>query len=109
MKHFISEIKIARAVTSKEDVASQEILHRKMKRVKFNSVIIIFSKLTNGNKVFNDVRSDKNIMQVAKSTRPRIQKAGLARLTKRVNVAGVGSLAIGPDKEMEQKPHIGLE
>ncbi|GKF57888.1 hypothetical protein Tco_0171425 [Tanacetum coccineum] len=40
---------------------------------------------------------------------PRIQKAGLAGLTKRVAVAGVGSPAIGPDKEMEQKPHIGLE
>ncbi|GJT20392.1 hypothetical protein Tco_0890329 [Tanacetum coccineum] len=41
--------------------------------------------------------------------RPCIQKAGLAGLTKRVVVAGVGSPAVGLDKEMEQKPHIRLE
>ncbi|GKA92837.1 hypothetical protein Tco_0814762 [Tanacetum coccineum] len=57
-------IEIARAVTSKEDMTSQEILHRKIKRVKFNSAIIIPSKLTRRNKVFNDVRSDKNTMEV---------------------------------------------
>ncbi|GJV69621.1 ribonuclease H-like domain-containing protein [Tanacetum coccineum] len=57
-------IKIARAVTSKEDMTSQEILHRKIKRVKFNSAIIIPSKLTRRNKVFNDVRSDKNTMEI---------------------------------------------
>ncbi|GKA31581.1 hypothetical protein Tco_0717886 [Tanacetum coccineum] len=48
-------------------MTSQEILHRKTKRVKFNSAIIIPSKLTNINEVFNDVRSDKYIMKVKRA------------------------------------------
>ncbi|GJY48231.1 hypothetical protein Tco_0438187 [Tanacetum coccineum] len=58
---------IARAVTSKEDMTSQEILHRKAKRVEFKSAIIIPSKLTNKNEVFNNIRSDKNIVKVKRA------------------------------------------
>ncbi|GKF53688.1 hypothetical protein Tco_0160598, partial [Tanacetum coccineum] len=55
-------IDITRAVTSKEDITSQEILHRKTKRVKFYSTIIVPSKLTNRNEIFNDIEGYQNIM-----------------------------------------------
>ncbi|GKA73529.1 hypothetical protein Tco_0779831 [Tanacetum coccineum] len=55
---------IARAVTSKEDMASQEILHGKTKCVKFNGAVIIPSKLTNRNEVFDYIRSDKYNIKV---------------------------------------------
>ncbi|GJY24339.1 hypothetical protein Tco_0397997 [Tanacetum coccineum] len=45
-------------------MVSQEILHRKTKRVKFNCAIIIPSKLMNRNEVFNDVKGEKNIIKV---------------------------------------------
>ncbi|GKC82626.1 RNA-directed DNA polymerase, eukaryota, partial [Tanacetum coccineum] len=48
--YVIFAANIARTVASKEDMASQEILHKETKRVKFNSKIIISSKLPNGNK-----------------------------------------------------------
>ncbi|GJX26080.1 hypothetical protein Tco_0232376 [Tanacetum coccineum] len=60
-------IEIARTVTSKEDMTSQVILHRKTKGVKFNGTIIIPSELTNRNEIFNYIGGYKNIMKMKRA------------------------------------------
>ncbi|GKD73768.1 hypothetical protein Tco_1332050 [Tanacetum coccineum] len=57
-------VEIARAVTSKEDMASQVILYRKTKSIKFDSTIIVSSKLTDINEIFNNVKGDKYIIKM---------------------------------------------
>ncbi|GJT98278.1 hypothetical protein Tco_1093796 [Tanacetum coccineum] len=61
---LVKDREIARAVTSKEDMTSQVILHRKTKGVKFNSTIIVPSELTNINEIFNYIGGYKNIMKM---------------------------------------------
>jgi hypothetical protein len=49
------------AVTSEEGAPSCRVLHNKTKRVKLDRTRIISSKTTNGKKIVDQRRSDKNI------------------------------------------------
>ncbi|GJZ41310.1 hypothetical protein Tco_0588196 [Tanacetum coccineum] len=102
-------------------MTSQETIHRKTKRVKFNSANIIPSKLTNINEVFNDVRSDKYIMKVYRAMRRRnnvmsgvekLVETGKGRVLVRVNlgyrVAVGGGLNTWP-AVVQVGPWIGPE
>nr|GFC18875.1 hypothetical protein [Tanacetum cinerariifolium] len=64
-------IEIARTVTSKKDMTSQVILHRKTKGVKFNSTIIVSSELTKKNEIFNYIGGYKNIMKMKRAMMER--------------------------------------
>lgn len=55
-------VKVLDAVTSKEHLLGQEILHRKTIGIKFNGGIIISSEFTNINKVLNDIGCDKDLI-----------------------------------------------
>ncbi|GJU14235.1 hypothetical protein Tco_1142201 [Tanacetum coccineum] len=81
---------IARAVTSKEDMASQEILHIKTKSVKFDSTIIVSSKLTHRNEIFNYIG-------VTETLGKRVGNEGW-------NIA----MADGPYIGQEQQKQLGL-
>ena len=63
-------VKGPRAVTSEEWTPGSRILHSKTRRVKFNGTRVISSKLANGKKVVNHLRSNKDIRK-AKRTRSR--------------------------------------
>jgi len=58
----------SRAVTSKEGGPGAKVLHRDASRVKFNGNMIVRSKLSNRKKVFNNSRSNENVVE-AKGTR----------------------------------------
>nr|GEV25650.1 elongation factor Ts, mitochondrial [Tanacetum cinerariifolium] len=64
-------IEIVRTVTSKKDMTSQVILHRKTKGVKFNSTIIVSSELTKRNEIFNNIGGYKNIMNMKRAMMER--------------------------------------
>jgi hypothetical protein len=52
-------------VVTPEDLApSGKILHRTTKRIKFHTAVIINCKLSNGNKILNKVRSNKNVIKM---------------------------------------------
>lgn len=55
-------IKVVRAVTSKEHLFGREILHKKTICIKFNGGIIMSSKFTNRNQVFDDIGCDKDMI-----------------------------------------------
>jgi hypothetical protein len=57
-----NRVQIAGAVTSVEEHPSTTILDRKTKGVKFHSHRIITTERLNGNKIFNQVRRNKNII-----------------------------------------------
>src|SRR6185312_1858610 len=63
-------VKGPRAVTSEERTPGSRILHSKTRRVKFNGTRVISSKLSNGKKVVNHLRCNKDIRK-AKRTRSR--------------------------------------
>jgi hypothetical protein len=54
-------IEVTRATAPENHGPCPEILHRKTPRVKFNGTEIISGKLTDGNKIFDNARSNKNI------------------------------------------------
>ena len=54
-------LKGPRAVTSEERTPGSRILHSKTRGVKFNGTRIVSSKLANGKKIMNLLRSNKNI------------------------------------------------
>jgi hypothetical protein len=45
-----------------------EVVHRNTRRIKFNITFIINSELSNENKIFNEVRRNKNIIFVKRTT-----------------------------------------
>ena len=51
-----------------DHVPRTKILHKEAKRVKFNRTVVVSSELTSGNKILNNVRSNKHIIEV-KGTR----------------------------------------
>ena len=54
-------VKGPRAVTSEERTPGSRILHNKTRGVKFDGTKIVSSKLANGKKIINHLRSNKNI------------------------------------------------
>ena len=52
------------AVTSEERMLGSRILHSKARRVKFDRTGVVSSKLVNGKKVVNHLRSNKNIRKM---------------------------------------------
>src|SRR6185437_17174933 len=54
-------VKGPRAVTSEERTLGSQILHSKTRGVKFDGTRIVRSKLANGKKIMNHLRSNKNI------------------------------------------------
>ena len=44
-----------------------KILDRKTNRVKLNGTIVVNSELTNGNKILDEVQSDKNIRKMKRA------------------------------------------
>ena len=63
-------VKGPRAITSKERTSGSQIFHSKTRGVKFDGTKIVSSKLANGKKIMNHLRSNKNIRK-AERTRSR--------------------------------------
>jgi hypothetical protein len=63
------------AVTSDDLAPSGKILHRTAKGVKFHAAVVINSKLTNRNEVFNEVWCNKNVVK-AKVVRKTSRSSG---------------------------------
>lgn len=57
-------IEIARAIAVEGHEFGFEILHKKIKRVKFNGTRVITGKLTDKDEIFNDFGNDKGICEV---------------------------------------------
>src|SRR6185436_4495320 len=57
-----------RTVTSEERTLGSRILHSKTRRVKFDRTGVVNSKLANGNKVVNHLRSNKIIRKTRSRT-----------------------------------------
>jgi hypothetical protein len=57
-----------RAIAPDDHIPGTKILHKEAKRVKFNRTVVVSSGLTSGNKILNNVRSNKHIIKV-KGTR----------------------------------------
>jgi hypothetical protein len=57
----------ASAIAPADQTPGPEVLHRKTKGIKLDRAIIIGCKLANRNKVFDDVRGDKNIVKVERT------------------------------------------
>src|SRR6185436_8539173 len=62
-------VKGPRAVTSEERTLGSRILHSKTKVVKFDGTRIVSSKLANGKKIMNHLRSNKNIEKTERTRR----------------------------------------
>ena len=54
-------VEVTRATAPENHGPYPEILHRKTPRVKFNRTKIVSGKLTDGNKIFNNARSNENV------------------------------------------------
>jgi len=72
-------VKRPRAVTSEERMPGSRILHSKTRGVKFDGTRIVSSKLANGKKIMNHLRSNKNI---GKTERTRSKTHGGDRKTR---------------------------
>lgn len=57
-------VEVAGAITTEECHSRLKILYGKTMRVKFNRDVIITSELTNGHKIFNNGRRNKNIVEM---------------------------------------------
>ena len=68
-------VKGPRAITSEERTSGSRILHSKTRRVKFDRTGVVSSKLMNGKKVVNHLRSKKNIRKMRSRTHDGDRKA----------------------------------
>ena len=68
-------VKGPRAVTSEERTSGSRILHSKTRGVKFDGTRIVRSKLANGKKIMNHLRSNKNIWKTRSRTHDGDRKA----------------------------------
>ena len=68
-------VKGPRAVTSKKRTPGSRILHSKTRGVKFDGTRVVSSKLANGKKVVNHLRSNKNIRKTRSRTHGGDRKA----------------------------------
>jgi hypothetical protein len=53
-RRALESVKLPRTVTPKKLTPSKKVLHRETKRVKIDRTVIISSKLTNSDKIFNN-------------------------------------------------------
>jgi hypothetical protein len=74
----LESVKLPRTVTPKKPTPSKKVLHRETKRVKIDGAVIISSKLTNGDKIFNNVRCNENIAKMKRMIRGKNGKRGMS-------------------------------
>jgi hypothetical protein len=65
----LERIKLPCTIASKKLTPGKKVLHRKTKRVKIYGAIIISSELTDGVKIFNNVRCNENIAKMKRTVR----------------------------------------
>jgi hypothetical protein len=75
----LESVKLPRIVTPKKLTPSKMVLHRETKRVKIDRIVIISSKLTNRDKIFNNVRYNENIMKMKRTIGEKRRKRGMSR------------------------------
>ena len=62
----------AGAIAPDDHAPGSKILHRQAKRVKFHRATIINSELANGKEIFDNIRSDKDIIKVKRAGKDRV-------------------------------------
>jgi hypothetical protein len=77
-RQALESVKLLRTVTPKKLTPSKKVLHRETKRVKIDGAIIISSKLTNRDKIFNNARCNKNIAKMKRPIRGKGKKRGMS-------------------------------
>jgi hypothetical protein len=65
----LERIKLPRTIASKKFTLRKKVLHKKTKRIKIDGAIIISSEVTNGDKIFNNARCNKNITKMKRTVR----------------------------------------
>ena len=60
-------VELAATVASVQRRLGDVILHSQTKRIKLYGKIIVSSKATNGKKVFDDIRSDQNVLKIERT------------------------------------------
>jgi hypothetical protein len=68
-RRVLERIKLPRSIASKKFTPRKKVPHRKTKRIKIDGAIIISSELTNGDKIFNNARCNKNIAKMKRTVR----------------------------------------
>jgi hypothetical protein len=63
-RRVLEGIKLPRTIASKKLTLGTKVLRRKTKRVKIYRAIIISSELTDGDKIFNYARCNRNITKM---------------------------------------------
>jgi hypothetical protein len=64
MESLTHGVERAGTIASKNHGPGEKILHRETIRIKLNGTIIVDSKLPNIDKIFDNVRNDKNIIEI---------------------------------------------
>jgi hypothetical protein len=64
MESLTHGVERAGAIASKNHGPGEKILHRETIRIKLNGTIIVDSKLPNRDKIFDNVRNNKNIIEI---------------------------------------------
>jgi hypothetical protein len=78
-RRTLESVKLPRTVTPKKFTPSKKVLHRETKRVKIDRTVIISSKLTNRDKIFNNARCNENIAKMKRTIRKKRRKRGMSR------------------------------
>jgi hypothetical protein len=68
-RRVLERIKLPRTIASKKFTPRKKVPHGKTKRIKIDGAIIISSELTNGDKIFNNARCNKNITKMKMTVR----------------------------------------
>src|SRR6266540_3202310 len=63
-RRWMEGVEVATAIAPDDFSTSAKILYRKTKGIKLNRTIIVKCELTDRNKIFNDGRSNKDIVEV---------------------------------------------
>jgi hypothetical protein len=74
----LESVKLPRTVTPKKFTPSKKVLHRQTKRVKIDRTVIISSKQTNRDKIFNNARCNENITKMKRTIREKRWKRGMS-------------------------------
>jgi hypothetical protein len=77
-RRALESVKLPRTVTLKKLTPSKKVLHRETKRVKIDRTIIISSKLTNRDKIFNNARCNDNIAKIKRTIREKRRKRDMS-------------------------------
>jgi hypothetical protein len=104
-RRALESVKLPRTVTPKKFTLSKKVLHRETKRVKIDRTVIISSKLTNRDKIFNNARCNKNIAKMKRTIREKKQKRGTSgrRDRDRGTVSNGDMMVNGMWRERERK------